>query len=59
LAKLVCVSCGAGEDVPVVHCGPGILGPEEGKLYCPCLPDGHTENIEIPKHCEKPMRYVK
>jgi len=58
-AKLVCGICGAEEAVPTVHCGPGILGPEEGKLYCPCLNEGHTEYIEIPKHCEKPMKYVK
>jgi len=57
-ARLVCVSCGTEIAVPTVHCGPGIPGPEEGKLYCPCLDEGHTENIEIPKHCEKPMKYV-
>lgn len=58
-AKLVCESCGLEMDVPVVHCGPGIPGPEEGKLYCPCLPEGHTENIDMPIHCGKPMKYVK
>ena len=57
--KLICQTCGTKIAVPTVHCGPGILGPEENKLYCPCLNKGHTEYIEIPKHCEKPMRYVK
>lgn len=57
-ARLVCVSCGTAMVVPTVHCGPGIPGPEEGKLYCPCLNEGHTENIEITKHCDKPMKYV-
>jgi hypothetical protein len=58
-ARLVCVACGTAMAVPTVHCGPGILGPEEGKLYCPCLDEGHTETIEVPTHCEKPMKYVK
>jgi hypothetical protein len=58
-ARLVCVSCGTAMAVPTVHCGPGIPGPEEDKLFCPCLDEGHTENIETPKHCEKPMEYVK
>jgi len=59
MANLICAACGAKEPVPVVHCGPGISGPEINKLYCPCLPEGHTENIEMSKHCGKPMRYVK
>lgn len=58
-AKLDCEICGTEIAVPTVHCGPGILGPEEGKLYCPCLPKGHTEYIDVPKHCGKPMKYVK
>lgn len=58
-AKLVCGICGTGIGVPIVHCGPGILGPEEGKLYCPCLNEGHTEYIVVPEHCGKPMKYVK
>lgn len=60
VAKLVCEACGVEESVPVVHCGPGIVsGSETDKLYCPCLPEGHTENIEMPKHCGKHMKYVK
>lgn len=58
-AKLVCEKCGTKIAVPTVHCGPGILGPEEGKLYCPCLNEGHTEYIVVPEHCGKPMKYVK
>jgi hypothetical protein len=59
-AKLVCVLCGAEEPVPVVHCGPGIVsGSETDKLYCPCLPEGHTEYIEMPEHCGKTMKYIK
>jgi len=57
MAKLICEACGAEETVPVVHCGPGISGPEIDKLYCPA--EGHTENIEMPKHCGKPMKYIK
>jgi len=57
MAKLICEACGAEETVPVVHCGPGISGPEIDKLYCPS--EGHTENIEMPKHCGKPMKYIK
>lgn len=57
--RLVCGICGTEMAVPIVHCGPGILGLETDKLYCPCLAEGHTENIEMPKHCEKPMKYVK
>lgn len=58
-AKLVCVSCKTEAQVPVVHCGPGILGPEEGKIYCPCWKEGHTEYAEIPKHCGLTMKYVE
>lgn len=57
MAKLFCEACKAETPVPVVHCGPGILGEDPSKLYCPG--SGHTENIEIPKHCEKPMKYVE
>jgi len=58
MAKLVCQVCKAEETVPVVHCGPGVPGPgTEDKLYCPC--EGHTESIEMPKHCDVPMKYVK
>lgn len=60
VAKLVCDKCGAEEPVPVVHCGPGIVsGSETDKLYCPCMPEGHTEYIEMPKHCGIPMKHVK
>jgi glutaredoxin 3 len=59
MAKLICQTCGAEEPVPIVHWGPGISGPEIDKLYCPCLPEGHTEKIDMPKHCDKPMKYVK
>ncbi len=55
MPKLVCESCGAEEDVLVVHCGPGIPGADPNKLYCPM--EGHTESIDIPKHCEAPMKY--
>lgn len=58
-AKLVCEICGTEVAVPIVHCGPGILGPEENKLYCPCLNEGHTEYIKMSKHCGKPMKYIK
>jgi hypothetical protein len=58
-AKMVCETCGTEIVVPTVHCGPGILGPEESKLYCPCLDKGHTEYIGIPEHCGKSMKYVK
>ncbi|MBU2445579.1 MAG: hypothetical protein KJ666_08410 [Bacteroidetes bacterium] len=59
-AKLVCETCRVVEPVPIVHCGPGIVsGSETDKLYCPCLAEGHTESIEMPKHCGKPMKYVK
>lgn len=58
-AKLVCETCGTKIAVPTVHCGPGILGPEEGKLYCPCLNEGHTEYIGVPEHCGIPMKYAK
>lgn len=58
-AKLVCASCGSKIEVPVVHCGPGVPGPEEDKLYCPCINEGHTESIDMPEHCQKPMKYVK
>ncbi|MFH1962175.1 MAG: hypothetical protein ABIJ30_04760 [bacterium] len=58
-AKLTCEKCGTKIAVPTVHCGPGILGPEEGKLYCPCLNEGHTEYIGLPEHCGKPMKYVR
>lgn len=57
-ARLVCGSCGMEMEVLVVHCGPGIQGPDEDRLYCPCLDKGHTENIEMPNHCGKPMKYV-
>lgn len=57
VAKLIRKSCGAEEDVPVVHWGPGIPEADSSKLYC--LMEGHTESMEMPKHCDVPMKYVK
>lgn len=57
MAKLVCKSCGAEEDVPVVHCGTGIPRADPNKLYCPM--EGHTESIDIPNHCGAPMKYAE
>jgi hypothetical protein len=58
-SKLVCVACGAEEKVPTVCCGTGVPGPDKNKLYCPCYPEGgHTESMDRPAHCGKPMNYV-
>jgi hypothetical protein len=60
VAKLLCEQCGAEEPVPTVHWGPGVIsGSEMDKLWCPCVAEGHTENIEMPKHCGEFMNYVK
>jgi hypothetical protein len=59
LAKLVCANpgCSAEQEVPTVHCGPGKPGADPAKLYCP-MP-GHTESVEMPKHCGESMKYVE
>jgi len=57
MAKLVCEVCNAEQDVPVVHCGPGVLSACGCHLNCPA--EGHTEKIDLPKHCDKPMKYVE
>ncbi|OIP26557.1 MAG: hypothetical protein COY46_03605 [Chloroflexi bacterium CG_4_10_14_0_8_um_filter_46_9] len=57
MAKLVCQVCKAERDVPVVHCGPGVLTVCGYYLNCPAK--GHTERIDLPKHCGKPMKYVE
>ena len=57
MAKLVCKSCGAEEGVPVAHCGTGIPGADPSKLYCPMK--GHTESVDITKHCGAPMKYTE
>jgi len=57
LAKLVCENCGVEQEVPTVHCGPGKLSSCGTMLCCPM--EGHTETIEMPKHCDAPMNYVE
>jgi len=57
VARLVCEKCGAEQDVPVVHCGPGKLSECKTMLCCPM--EGHTETTPIPEHCEVPMKYVE
>ena len=57
MAKLICEVCKAEQDVPAVHCGLGVISVCGCDLNCPA--EGHTERIDLLKHCGKPIKYVK
>ena len=55
MPRLVCSVCGAEEELPKVCHGDAILSDKDDtKLMCS---EDSTE-VEMPKHCENPMKYV-